>query len=227
MLNPCAARGYPHDVDSLAKSINQPRLPEALRHFLWEQLHPNSFTSPQDVPITECPHFEGHIKVFNSAIARFFAPSDLCGTGGMSRERIRCHPNWRGEYAWYDTVFVETDAELPGMRGMLIGRVLLLFSFYFRGQDYSCALVHWFTPVGDGPDDETGMWIVRPEYEGNRRSRTVIHLDCIARGAHLLPVFGSSFLPEEFHFSDSLHAFQGYYVSKHADHHVFEFLGSF
>ncbi|KAH9177889.1 hypothetical protein EDB89DRAFT_1844150, partial [Lactarius sanguifluus] len=51
-------------------------------------------------------------------------------------------------------------------------------------------------------------------------------VDCIVRGAHLLPVFGSSFLPEEFHFSDSLHAFQAYFVSRYADHHMYEFLGT-
>ncbi|KAF8485593.1 hypothetical protein F5888DRAFT_1625523, partial [Russula emetica] len=44
----------------------------------------------------------------NSAIARFFAPSDLCGAGGMYQERIRCNPSWRDEYARYDTVFVQT-----------------------------------------------------------------------------------------------------------------------
>ena len=89
-------------------------------------------------------------------------------------------PNWRGEYARYDTVFVETDAELPGMLGMFIARVLLLFSFSFHDQDYSCALIHWFIPVGDGPDNETRMWAVRPEYEGSHRSLSIIHLDCIA-----------------------------------------------
>lgn len=220
------ARGYLHDVDGLAQIINQPRFPEVLRRFLWDQVNPDSSRSPHDVPLDECPRFGGHITVYHSAIACFYAPSDLCGTGGMYRERIRSTPDWRGEYPRYDTVFVETNTELPGMRGMVVARVLLFFSFSFRGQNYPCALVHWFVPVGGEPDDETGMWVVRPEFEGNRRSLAVIHIDCIARGAHLLPVFGSSFLPEDFHFSDSLHAFRGYFVSRHADHHMYESLGS-
>ena len=222
----CVARGYPHDVADLAEFINQPRFPEVLRRFLWEQLQPDSLIPPQDVPLDECPHFHGRINVFHSAIAHFYAPSDLCGTGGMYREQIRLKPNWHGEYARYDTVFVETDAELPGMLGMFIARVLLLFSFSFHDQDYSCALIHWFIPVGDGPDNETRMWAVRPEYEGSHRSLSIIHLDCIARGAHLLPVFGSSFLPEDFHFSDSLHTFRAYFVNKHADHQIFELLSA-
>lgn len=212
-------------MDSIGQHINQPQFQNVLRRFLWEQLNPDSPRTPNEIPLDEYPRFGGHINVYHSAVARFYAPSDLCGMGGMYRERIRCNPNWRGEYPRYDTVFVETDAERPGMRGMVIGRVLLFFSFSFREQNYPCALVHWLVPVGDEPDDETGMWVVRPEFEGNRRSLAVIHLDCIARGAHLLPIFGSSFLPEDFHFSDSLHAFRGYFVSRHADHHMYEFLG--
>jgi hypothetical protein len=219
-------RGYPRDAHHLAQHINQPRFPEVLRRFLWELLNPDSLRSPNEIPIDECPPFEYSINVYHSAVAQFYAPSDLCGTGGMYRERIRSTPNWHGEYPRHDTVFVETDAALPGMRGMVIGRVLLFFSFPFRNQIYPCALVHWLVPVGDEPDDETGMWVVQPEFEGNRRSLEIIHLDCIARGAHLLPVYGSSFLPEEFHFSDSLHAFRGYFVSRHADHHMYEFLNN-
>jgi len=64
-------------------------------------------------------------------------------------------PDWRGEYARYDTMFIEVDAELDGMLGMTIGRALLFFSFKFRGRKYSCALVHWLTPL-DQPDEDTG-----------------------------------------------------------------------
>ena len=166
-----------------------------------------------------------HINIYHSAVAHFYAPSDLCGAGGMYHEQIWSNPSWYRGYPQYDTVFVETDAELPGMHGMVIGCVLLFFSFSFHEQTYPCALVHWLVPVGDEPDDKTGMWVVWPEFEGNQRSLAVIHLNCIARGAHLLPVFGSSFLPEDFHFSDSLHAFHGYFVSRHVDHHMYEFLG--
>ncbi|KAL4067268.1 hypothetical protein V8B97DRAFT_2025113 [Scleroderma yunnanense] len=33
----------------------------------------------------------------------------------------------------------------------------------FLGTEYPCDDVHWFDHVGDGPDEETGMWIVCPD----------------------------------------------------------------
>lgn len=217
-------RGYPRLLVPLSTHINQPHFPEAFRRFLWDQLHPNSDISSADIPLVDCPQFYGKINVYHSAVARFYAPSDLCGAGGMYREMIRANPNWRGEYARYDTVFVETNAELQGMLGMVIGRTLLFFSFEWHGIEYPCALVHWLVPVGDTPNDVTGMWVVKPEFEGNRRSLAVVHIDCIVRAAHLLPVFGSSALPEDFHFSVSLDVFRSYFINKYADHHVHEFL---
>jgi hypothetical protein len=49
---------------------------------------------------------------------------------------------------------------------------------------YPCAMVEWFTP-DDERDNETGMWVVRPEFEGvrGRHMAAIIHLDCIARAA--------------------------------------------
>jgi hypothetical protein len=200
---------------------------ELLRRFLYELVNPNPGASSADVPLDRCPSLFRNISIFHSAVARFYAPSNLCEAGGMYRERIRSNPNWRGEYARYDTVFVETNAELEGMPGMAIGRVRLLFSFKFRGEVYPCALVNWLIPF-DEPDKDTGMWVVRPEVQGNGRRQchtlSIIPLDCIARAAHLLPVYGSSFLPEDFHFSDSLDAFRAYFVNPYVDHHSNEFL---
>ncbi|KIJ64676.1 hypothetical protein HYDPIDRAFT_89545 [Hydnomerulius pinastri MD-312] len=69
------------------------------------------------------------------------------------------------------------------------------------------------------------MWVVKPEYTpSGRRSLAVVHLDSIARAAHLLPVYGPSVLPEDLHFSQSLDAFRAFYVSRYADHHMHEFL---
>ena len=144
--------------------------------------------------------------------------------GGMYQERIRSNPNWRNEYARRDTIFIKIDAEQGSMQGMVIGHVQLFFSFTFDRRNYSCALVKWFIP-GDEPDEDTGMWVVRPEFHGNRRrTLAVIHLDCIARAAHLLPVFGSSFVPDELHFSDSLDVYQAYFVNNNIDHHCHKFL---
>jgi hypothetical protein len=177
-----------------------------------------------DIDVRDCPHFWGPISVYHSAIAYFYAPSDLCGAGGMYRERIRSNPNWHREYPRYDTVFVQTSAGLDGMPGMTIARVLLFFSFTFNDTYYPCALVHWLVP-GTEPDEDTGLWVVQPEFECNgHRTLSIIHLDCVARAAHLLPVYGSSFIPDNFHFSDSLDAFQAYFVNRYIDHHSHDFI---
>ena len=89
--------GYPHDAHDLAQFINQPKFPELLHRFLWELLKPDSPISPEEIPIDECPRFGCRISVYHSAVARFYAPSDLCGTGGMYHERIWSTPNWHGE----------------------------------------------------------------------------------------------------------------------------------
>ncbi|KAJ7802465.1 hypothetical protein B0H14DRAFT_2385472, partial [Mycena olivaceomarginata] len=49
-------------------------------------------------------------------------------------------------------------------------------------------------------------------------------LPCLLRGAHLIGVYGTAALPEDFHFSDSLDAFNIYFVNPYADHHMHEFL---
>lgn len=221
-------RSYPVTLEALSTYVQQPQLPELLRRFLYDQIHPASPIWSTDISLDDCPRFYGHISVFHSAIARFYAPSDICGAGGMYQERIRSTPVWHGESARRDTVFVETDKELPGMRGLTIGRVFLFFSFTFQDTYYPCALVHWYSLVGSEPDEDTGLWVVQPEFEAartrRRRSLAVIHLECIARGALLSGVCGSSFIPEGLDFRDSLDLFQAYFVNCYADHHVHEFL---
>jgi hypothetical protein len=219
-------RGYPTSAKALATHIKQPRFPELLHRFLYDQLHPNAVISVDDVCLEQCPEFAGRIQVFHSAVAVFFSPSDLCGAGGMYRERIRSNPNWRGEYARYDTVFVQTGPDVGGLKGMVVGRVRLFFSFTSGRTCYPCALIEWLVPK-DELDEDTGMWVVTPEYEhgiGGRRTLAIVHLDCIARAAHLIPVFGSSFVPDELHFSSSLDVYHSYFVNNNVDIHCHEFL---
>jgi hypothetical protein len=219
------AQGYPTSAEALAYSIGQPRFPDLLRRFLYDQLYPNAAIPADNIPLDQCPIITARIRVFHSAVARFFAPSDLCGAGGMYQERIRSNPNWHDGGTRYDTVFVQTGSETGTMKGMTIGRARLLFSFASGGICYPCALVDWFTPE-DKKDEDTGMWVVTPEFKGisGHRAVAIVHLDCIARAVHLLPVFGSSFVPEELHFSDSLDAYHAYFVNNNVDHHCHEFL---
>jgi hypothetical protein len=215
---------YPKTLEALARYINQPHFSHQFRKFLYTQRHPKS--ESHHINFEEHVHFDGKIYVYHSAVARFYAPSDLCGAGGMYHERIRSCPSWRNDGPRRDTVFVVLDESQAGMHGMLVARVLLFFSYYdaYLKENMPCALVNWFILDGDEPDEATGMWVVRPEFEGRVRSLEVIHLDSIARGAHLLPVYGSGFLPEDFQYAVSLGVFTSYFVNHYIDHHSHEFL---
>jgi len=127
-----------------------------------------------------------------------------------------------------DTVLVVVDESQPGMMGMVVACVLLLFSFHdaYLNQTLPCALVNWFIRHGDEWDKDTNMWVVWLEYEGNRRTLDVIHLDSIVCGAHLLPCFSTGFLPEDFDHTFALDVFKSYFINQHIDHHMHEFLMS-
>lgn len=155
-------------------------------------------------------------------MAVFRAPSDLCGTGGMRRERIRAVPSWRQGPAHYDCAFVQTDPTADGMRSLDIARVRLFFSFTFQGVFYPCALVHWYSRVGHGPDDDTGMWIVKADKDAHGApNAAVVHLNTLVRAAHLIGVYGKDFLPSGLTPEQSLDLFDTYYVNKFIDHNSF------
>jgi hypothetical protein len=141
----------------------------------------------------------------------------------MRHERIRAVKSWYGGSPRRDCVFIGKSEE-PGFRGLHAARVFLFFSFKHDEVTYPCALIHWFSPVRDTPCEETGMWIVEPDWlHGGRPFLEVIHLDSILRGAHLIGVSGKHFLPlHNFDFSKSLDSFNSFYVNKYVDHHAHE-----
>ncbi|KAJ4485092.1 hypothetical protein C8R41DRAFT_896411 [Lentinula lateritia] len=117
--------GYPPFLSELAVHIEQNSFPAAPRCYLWGHFQGDA-EQPQD--LDQCLTFSGKITVYHSAISRFYAPSDLCGVGGMHSECIRSHPHWRNSYPCWDTVFVVTNQTLY-MCGLTIARVLLFFTF--------------------------------------------------------------------------------------------------
>ena len=91
--------------------------------------------------------------------------------------------------------------------------------------EYPCALVAWYSVVGDAPCPDTGLWIVEPDIsEDGERVMDVIHVDAILRGAHLIGAAGGQKIPLRFSHSDSLDCFKAFYVNKYADHHAHEIL---
>ncbi|KAH9992996.1 hypothetical protein BJV74DRAFT_771309 [Russula compacta] len=104
-----------------------------------------------------------------------------------------------------------------------VARVYLFFSIDFHGTTYPCALVQWMSHIGGKPDEDTGMWMVQPDFDVNGSPLvSVIHLDCILRAAHLIGVCSDDFLPKELAFYQSLDTFLSFYVNKFIDHQAFE-----
>lgn len=143
----------------------------------------------------------------------------------MHRECIRCTPRWRNSGPRRDRVFVVEDQNTPGFRGMSVVRVRLLFSFQNNGIDYPCALVEWLKKIGRGPDPDTGLWMVEPAVRRTRKRdhvMSVVHLDSIMRGAHLMPVYSRRFLPPGFRHTWSLDVFEAFFINKYIDDHTNE-----
>lgn len=177
-----------------------------------------------DLDRTERAHLPSQLlytrfAIHPSAVATYYAPSDYSGTSGMHSERIRAVPSWRKGPGRYDTVFTRTDSEAaPGLN---IGRVRQFFSFYLGKEYHRCALVHEFELVGDGPDDDTGMWIVRPLFQNSCPRVKVVPLDQIFRAAHLIPVYDGP-IPRNFEHTETLDNFDEFFVNKFIDYHSFQ-----
>ena len=156
------------------------------------------------------------------ASAMFYAPTEVSGPGGMHCEIIRAMPSWHGKFPRYDTVLVVVHPERVGMMQFRVARICQFLSFTYDDTFYPCALVEWFVTDEDGPDNVTGMWIVCPEEIDEQRVASIIPLLSIAHACHLMPILYRTFLPADFHFSETLDAFQAYYVNCYVDYHAHE-----
>ncbi|KAI9060958.1 hypothetical protein FKP32DRAFT_1613349 [Trametes sanguinea] len=194
---------------AVAETLGVPELRNLLRRFLRDQLYPDFDEPGEVVPLADCPWvpLSTRVAIHHSATAIFYAPSELCGPGGMHSEIIRSTPSWRDEGARHDTVLVQLGGD-PGMRGMAVGRVRVFLSFSYGITRYECALLSWFEQVGHGPDPLMGMWIVEPELEDGQEVLGIVSTDTIVRSCHLIGMFGNTRLPVDFHFSETLDAFR-------------------
>ncbi|KAG1830283.1 hypothetical protein F4604DRAFT_1887434 [Suillus subluteus] len=210
-------------IAALAHEVAVPDLRRLIHHFLFSQLNLDDARNPEDIPATSLPRHPGKLCVFNSAAATFYAPSDPSGIGGMRHEHIRACPLWRNKYPRNDCIFINTGSDAEGMRGLEVARVICFFSFNHNWEVYPCALIHWFEKISDDPDENTGMWMVAPSFhEDGSKNIAVIHIETIFRAAHLIPIYGSEYIPHTLKFYHSLDTFHSFYVNKYADHHAFE-----
>ncbi|KAF4578381.1 hypothetical protein EYR36_000188 [Pleurotus pulmonarius] len=104
-------RTYPRDITLLGQYTNLPELHDLTRQFLYDHLYPNAHYCANDIPVADCPEIYSKVSVFHSAVATFFAPSDLSGIHGMRRERIRSTPDWRGGGERRDCALVVENQE--------------------------------------------------------------------------------------------------------------------
>lgn len=209
----------------LADVFRQPDFHDLIRRFLFDQAHLQDPDAPlgMNVPLAQCPAFDSDISVYHTMTAIFYSPSDPSSLRGTCRECIRSSPCWRKRLPRRDTVFVQRDPTLPGIRGFDVVRLLGLFSFVHMNDFYPCALVRWFTYIADEPDEAMGLWVVQPDQNADGSPAIgVIHLDSVLRGAHLMPVFGGDLMPIELRMQSTLDVFQAFYVNKYIDHHAFE-----
>jgi hypothetical protein len=169
------------------------------------------------------PVVESKIFVFKSAVATFYAPSDVSGITGMRREYIRATSSWRNGAARYDCVFVNTKADADGARRFEIARVFLFFSFSHDDKEYPCAFIQWYSFVGTERDEDTGYWVVEPDILDDGSPHVVIiHIDCIVRAVHLMPVTRTArFVDSSITMHTSLDKFKHFYLNRFVDHHAF------
>ncbi|KAG2132994.1 hypothetical protein DEU56DRAFT_739164 [Suillus clintonianus] len=210
------------NVHTLSLELDIPHFPRMIQEFIHDQRYSEDPNPPEFDPAT-AQVFLGKVTLFNSAVALFHAPSDLSGTGGMRREHIRATPSWRTGEPRHDCIFVSMGTGFDSPIGVLaVARVRCFFSFNYRTSYYPCAIVHWYSYALEGRDPDTGMYVVTPTMtDDGIPDISIIHIDCIFRTAHLIPVYGPDFIPK-ISPHDSYDMFNSYYVNRYADHHAFE-----
>jgi hypothetical protein len=216
--------GYRWFVEKAAEKLELPSFQIMIRRFLYDQLYPDSRLPSSQLDINAYPNFDGRISIFYSATAIFRAPSDISGIAGMRREYIRATPSWRQGPARYDCIFVSSADESESMHGLEIARVMAFFSVVCEDQEYQCALIHWFSRPGTGANENTGLWVVEPDFDDDGNPYLdIIHVDSIYRAAHLSPVYRTSqYTLRSLTMHDTLDTFKKFYVNKFVDYHAFE-----
>jgi hypothetical protein len=131
----------PRKADTLGIHLKVPHLSSLIRRFLYEQDNPDLDIPLDSVSLEDCSRFSGTVRVYPSACAIYYAPSDKSGTRGMFRERIRAVDSWRGGPARRDCVFIEHSPDVEGFADLLVARVHSFLSILHDKTKYPCALV--------------------------------------------------------------------------------------
>ena len=125
----------------------------------------------------------------------------------------------------HDCVFVQHDPNKPGFCGLYVTQVHLFFPIHYNKSHFPCALVSWYSTIGNSLCEDTGMWKVKPDLDNTGNlAMSIIHLDSrMVHGAHLMGIAGTHQIPHHLTFDCSLDAFEAFYVNKYVDHHAHEY----
>ena len=142
----------------------------------------------------------------------------------MRREHIRATSSWRKGQAHYDTILVNSNPKVEGVRGFEVAHVFFFFLFWHENREYPCALIQWYEHVGSEPDGDTGLWMVKLDTDdAGNPYLAIIHLDSIYQAVHLLPAHqNSTFVKHMITMHSLLDTFQLFYINRFADHQSFE-----
>ncbi len=94
----------------------------------------------------------------------------------------------------------------------------------FSKYDHPLAYVEWFTPLGQ-PDPGTGMRPIRRSTRQLRRNASILSVDRISRGCHLIAKVGSQ-ISAEWNSDNVLEMAQSFYVNHYVDDDSFLLLQS-
>ena len=121
-------QNIPHDASQVTDYYDLLGLVEGIRWFLYDQLNAGSEIRGDRININWCPLFQGKLKIFKSAVAIYYAPSDPSGKGGLHHNIIHCTHSWHGGPAQYDCVFIDNEEVMTDpLGGLLIAQVLFFF----------------------------------------------------------------------------------------------------
>src|SRR5258708_1269222 len=109
-------------AESVQQTLKQPDFVDLIRRFLYAQRHLES--NIKHISLDDLPAFHEKVTLYPSAVATFYAPSDISGTGGIRCEDIHTTSDWgKNHECWYDCIFVNSDPSASAMRGLEIAHV--------------------------------------------------------------------------------------------------------
>ncbi|EGN93388.1 hypothetical protein SERLA73DRAFT_126642 [Serpula lacrymans var. lacrymans S7.3] len=187
-------RQYSTKCYELSLQLNQPRLVELIRWFLYSQARINDCDAPSafDIPLHQCPTFNSRVVATHSAIAYFMHQRDPSITGIRGLDVVQI-------FAFLS--FSHNNTTYP----------CALIQWFFHILDEPDELTGMWKVQPDTNNNAS------PSLE-------IIHLDCIFCSAHLMPVFseyGHCFIPSDIDFTNSLDRFSTFYINKYIDRHAF------